>query len=220
MISVDGELIDSISAVFYHLHAGKIPASIPMPAELPDNEIRQLLTFVNCFLSEFAPLAEGMKEIAQGDVNTRPVFGRMSIVNAFKTLRANLRHPTWKTQQIAGGDSTQRLDFVGDLSTAFNYKYYLAYQMIEEQRSEREGQRVGEVRGGSVMDSAGFQPHPLTVVADGLFRPNGTFYCQPKTKPKELEEILRPLGVGKFSKIHCIGGQDSIHLGHMGVGSM
>jgi|WetSurMetagenome_2_1015567.scaffolds.fasta_scaffold37520_2 adenylate cyclase len=120
MISVDEELIDSISAVFYHLHAGKVPAPISIPAELPDNEIRQLLTFVNRFLNEFAPLAEAMKQIAQGDLETRPVFGRMVIVNAFKTLRANLRHLTWKTQQIAGGDLTQRLDFMGDFSAAFN----------------------------------------------------------------------------------------------------
>jgi class 3 adenylate cyclase/HAMP domain-containing protein len=120
MISVDEELIDSISAVFYHLHAGKIPAPIPIPAELADNEIRQLLTFVNRFLTEFAPLAEAMKQIAQGDLDTSPVFGRMAIVNSFKTLRANLRHLTWKTQQIAGGDFTQRLDFMGDFSAAFN----------------------------------------------------------------------------------------------------
>ena len=120
MISIDEELIDSISAVLHHLHTGRIPAPIPIPAELPDNEIRQLLTFVNRFLTEFTPLAEAMKQIAQGDLDTRPVFGRMAMVNAFKTLRANLRHLTWKTQQIAGGDLTQRLDFMGDFSAAFN----------------------------------------------------------------------------------------------------
>jgi adenylate cyclase len=120
MISVDEELIDSISAVFYHLRAGKIPAPLPIPAELPDNEIRQLLTYVNRFLTEFAPFAESMEQIAQGELDTRPLLGRMAVVNSYKTLRANLRHLTWKTQQIAGGDLTQRLDFMGDFSAAFN----------------------------------------------------------------------------------------------------
>jgi len=120
MISVDEELIDSISAAFYHLRAGKIPEPIPIPAELPDNEIRQLLTYVNRFLTEFAPFAEAMEQIAQGELATRPLLGRMAVVNAYKTLRANLRHLTWKTQQIAGGDLTQRLDFMGDFSAAFN----------------------------------------------------------------------------------------------------
>jgi adenylate cyclase len=120
MISVDEELIDSVSAVFYHLRAGKIPAPIPIPAELPDNEIRQLLTFVNRFLTEFAPFAEAMEQIAHGELDTGPLLGRMAVVNSYKTLRANLRHLTWKTQQIAGGDLTQRLDFMGDFSAAFN----------------------------------------------------------------------------------------------------
>jgi adenylate cyclase len=120
MISVDEALIDSISAVVYHLCTGRIPTPIPIPDEFPDNEIRQLLTFVNRFLAEFTTLSEAMEQIAKGDLDTRPPFGRMAIVNSFKTLQANLRHLTWKTQQIAGGDLTQRLDFMGDFSAAFN----------------------------------------------------------------------------------------------------
>jgi adenylate cyclase len=120
MIAVDEELLDSIAAVLYHLRTGGRPAPIPIPAELPDNEVRQLLTFVNRFLTEFAPFAEAMQQIAHGELETRPLLGRMAVVNALKTLQANLRHVTWKTQQIAGGDLTQRLDFMGDFSAAFN----------------------------------------------------------------------------------------------------
>jgi adenylate cyclase len=120
MISVDEELIDSISAVFYYLRSGKVPAPIHIPAELPDNEIRQLITFVNRFLTEFTPFAEAMEQIAQGELDTPPLLGRMTVVNAYKTLQANLRHVTWKTQQIAGGDLTQRIDFMGDFSASFN----------------------------------------------------------------------------------------------------
>jgi adenylate cyclase len=120
MISVDEELIDSISAVFHHLRTGGTPAPISIPMELPDNEIRQLLTFVNRFIAEFAPFAEALEQMAHGELDPRPVFGRMAVVNAYKTLQANLRHLTWKTQQIAGGDLTQRLDFMGDFSAAFN----------------------------------------------------------------------------------------------------
>jgi len=43
MIAVEEELIDKISAAFYHLRAGKVPQPIPIPDDLPDNEIRQLL---------------------------------------------------------------------------------------------------------------------------------------------------------------------------------
>ena len=40
-------------------------------------------------------------------------------------------------------------------------------------------------------DYARFHPHLHAIVADGLFRPNGTFYCLPKRGMKELEEIFR-----------------------------
>jgi hypothetical protein len=40
-------------------------------------------------------------------------------------------------------------------------------------------------------DYARFHPHLHAIVADGLFRPDGTFYCLPPGESKELEEIFR-----------------------------
>jgi adenylate cyclase len=120
MISVEETLIDEITATFYHLRTGEVPPAILIPDDLPDNEIRQLITYVNRFLSEFAPFAAAMEQIAQGELGTRQELGRMSVVQSFKALRSNLRHLTWKTQQIAGGDLEQKVDFMGDFSTAFN----------------------------------------------------------------------------------------------------
>jgi adenylate cyclase len=61
-----------------------------------------------------------MEQISQGELDTRPLLGRMAVVHAFKALQSNLKHLTWKTQQIAGGDLEQAVDFMGDFSTAFN----------------------------------------------------------------------------------------------------
>ena len=44
----------------------------------------------------------------------------MPVVQSLKALQSNLRHLTWKTQQIAAGDLEQRVDFMGDFSIAFN----------------------------------------------------------------------------------------------------
>jgi adenylate cyclase len=120
MISVEEELIDQITATFHYLRAGKVPAPISIPENLPDNEIRQLITFVNRFLVEFAAFTEALAQIAQGELDTRPVLGRMALVHPFKALQSNLRHLTWKTQQVAAGDLEQQVDFMGDFSTAFN----------------------------------------------------------------------------------------------------
>jgi adenylate cyclase len=120
MISVEEALLDSITAAFHHLRTGKVPPPIVVPDELPDNELRQLITYVNRFLSEFAPFAEAMEQIARGDLETRTLLGRMPVVQSLKALQSNLKHLTYKTQQIAGGDLEQRVDFMGDFSTAFN----------------------------------------------------------------------------------------------------
>ncbi|MFP3866806.1 MAG: adenylate/guanylate cyclase domain-containing protein [Desulfobacteraceae bacterium] len=120
MIPVAEELVDKITETIHYLRTGKVPRPIAIPDDLPDNEMRQLITYVNRFLVEFATLAEAMEQIAQGKLDTRPVLGRMAVVNAFKALQSNLRHLTWKTQQIASGDLEQEVDFMGDFSTAFN----------------------------------------------------------------------------------------------------
>jgi adenylate cyclase len=120
MISIEEKLIDEITATFHYLRTGRVPPPIPVPDNLPDNEMRQLITFVNRFLTEFAPFAEAMDEIAQGELEVPPLLGQMAVVQSFKALQSNLKHLTWKTQQIAGGDLEQKVDFMGDFSTAFN----------------------------------------------------------------------------------------------------
>jgi diguanylate cyclase (GGDEF)-like protein len=42
------------------------------------------------------------------------------LAGSLKALRANLKHLTWQTKQIAQGDLTQRIDFLGEFSCAFN----------------------------------------------------------------------------------------------------
>jgi adenylate cyclase len=120
MIEVEEELIDKITATFHHLRTGKVPQPIPIPDDLPDNEIRQVLTYVNRFLVEFAIFTESMAQVAHGELDIRPMAGRMAVTHSFKALQSNLKHLTWKTQQIAGGDLEQQVDFMGDFSIAFN----------------------------------------------------------------------------------------------------
>src|SRR5512137_231821 len=120
MISVEEALIDSITSVFHDLRTGKVPPPICIPDDLPDNEIRQLITYVNRFLCEFAPFAEAMEQVARGDLDIRPQLGKMAAIQSLKALQSNLKHLTWKTQQIAGGELEQTVDFMGDFSTAFN----------------------------------------------------------------------------------------------------
>ena len=120
MISVEEALIDTITATFHRLRTGAVPEPIPIPDDLPDNEIRQLLTYVNRFLVEFDLFSKSMTVISRGELTDLPVAGRMAVAHSLKALQSNLKHLTWKTQQIASGNLEQQVDFMGDFSVAFN----------------------------------------------------------------------------------------------------
>jgi adenylate cyclase len=150
MISVEEALLDSITATFHHLRTGKVPPPIPIPDDLPDNEMRQVLTYVNRFLAEFAPFAEALEQVARGDLDIRPLLGRMMVAQSLKALQSNLRHLTWKTQQVAAGDLEQRVDFMGEFSTAFNK---MTQQLKDSyQELERRNQFIRKVFGRYTSD--------------------------------------------------------------------
>jgi adenylate cyclase len=157
MIAVEEKLLDQITATFHHLRAGKVPQPIPIPDDLPDNEIRQVLTYVNRFLVEFAIFTESMAQVAQGELDIRPMAGRMAVTHSFKALQSNLKHLTWKTQQIAAGDLEQKVDFMGDFSIAFNtmtqqLKDSRAQLVNLNQQLERRNQFIRETFGRYTSD--------------------------------------------------------------------
>lgn len=92
------------------LHTPKPPS---IPEELAEidglEEVHEYLLGLRTVLEEFA------KGDLSGDIRLRGILaGRL------KALQANLLHITWQIQQVADGDFTQRVDFMGDFSTAFN----------------------------------------------------------------------------------------------------
>lgn len=64
-------------------------------------------------------LRQFLLALAKGDL-TPPLTVRGVMAGALKTLQANLRHLTWQTQQVAKGDFSQRVEFMGEFSAAFN----------------------------------------------------------------------------------------------------
>lgn len=57
--------------------------------------------------------------LAKGNLD-ETLEARGAFAGSLKGLHANLRHLTWQSQRIAEGDFTQKVDFMGDFSRAFN----------------------------------------------------------------------------------------------------
>ncbi|MGD8654107.1 MAG: response regulator, partial [Desulfobacterales bacterium] len=99
---------------------GKKPTSIELPEDYPDNEIKQAVSYINKFITEYNGITELIYTLARGDLSFEAPKGKMLILQSLKNLQASLRHLTWVTQQIAKGDFDREVDFMGDFSAAFN----------------------------------------------------------------------------------------------------
>jgi len=90
------------------------------------------------FFSALVKLRQFTLALANGDLSQALVL-KGSMAGALKALQANLRHLTWQAQLIAGGDFSQRVDFMGEFSTAFNTmvaQLDFAYQQLEQRGAE------------------------------------------------------------------------------------
>ncbi|MGO8691938.1 MAG: PP2C family protein-serine/threonine phosphatase [Thermoguttaceae bacterium] len=147
MLEVREEDIDRITALFYRVLKGELPSPLDLPKDCPDNEVRQVVEYANRFVAEYRELSDALSAVSRGNLDLSVPAGKMHVLQSFKNLHANLRHLTWKTQQIAGGDLSQRVDFMGDFSKAFNsmtHQLQEAFAKIERQNQDlfRANQRM------------------------------------------------------------------------------
>lgn len=139
MLEVSEQDIDKITELFHRILKGQTPKPLVLPGDYPENEIKQVYDYANRFVADYQALSEAMSAISRGELDISVPAGSTQILQSFKNLHANLRHLTWKTQQIAGGDLTQQVDFMGDFSKAFNlmtHQLREAFAKIDRQNKE------------------------------------------------------------------------------------
>lgn len=120
MISIDERILYKITETIYRISEGEKPVPIELPLDYPNNEIKQMVSYMNKVIVEYNHVADFMYSLSRGELNYIPSKGKMKILQSSKAMQSNLRHLTWKTQQIATGDFDQKVDFMGDFSEAFN----------------------------------------------------------------------------------------------------
>ena len=130
------------------------------------------------------------KALATGDLSAE-ISSRNMISMPSKALQSNLRHLVWQTKRIKDGDLNQRIDFLGDFSSAFN-------ALIEGLKQKRALER-------QVAENENRLRTITSVLGDGLIvtdREAHITFCNPeacamlKFSPREL------LGSGFHEKAH------------------
>ena len=132
----DAALAEALAAILATLRSGRRAA---LSTGLDGNaELGELL-------NELADLYRFTLAVSQGDLEQAPLSARGSMAGALKNLDAALRHLTWQTQRVAAGDFTQRVDFMGEFSEAFNSmvkKLDVARAELEASNALLEAQKV------------------------------------------------------------------------------
>ena len=85
-----------------------------------DDEFRDFGKDLVFFAQSYNECNELAKALASGDLEHPLPSRNNDFASSLKSLHASLKHLSWQTQQVAKGDYTQHMDFMGNFSNAFN----------------------------------------------------------------------------------------------------
>ena len=106
--------ISTVHKVLHHVEKLLDAATPPeVPSAFTKNE-----DFIRLH-EKMISLRDIMTSFASGDLSPQITMSGV-VAGSCKALQANLRHMTWKVQQVENGDYSQRMDFMGDFSSSFN----------------------------------------------------------------------------------------------------
>jgi signal transduction histidine kinase/HPt (histidine-containing phosphotransfer) domain-containing protein/ActR/RegA family two-component response regulator len=132
--------LDEISNRYAALLIGESPQELPQPGMEDSEELQRLIRTTNALLKAFSEARDFLTALSGGILDVAPPR-RNFLISPFKQLQASLRHLTWQTQQIAQGDLSQHVDFLGEFSTAFNC---MIESLRTKQRMEEELRKAKE----------------------------------------------------------------------------
>ena len=98
---------------------GRIPAKIN-PSAVDGEESRHLAELVNRLITFIDQIHQFVVPLAQGELSDIKLAPNNYLASPFKELHSRLRHLTWQAKQVAKGDYSQRVDFMGEFSEAYN----------------------------------------------------------------------------------------------------
>lgn len=103
---------ERIAAILDQLAGGKIPQDIPADSDYAP-ELTKLVFSLDKLRNFTLALANGDLTASLQGVSG-PLAGNL------KSHQAGLKHLTWQASRVAAGDFSQRVDFLGEFSAAFN----------------------------------------------------------------------------------------------------
>lgn len=111
------EAIDKLAILLQ----GKIPGRIDTE-NVTDETYQKLLVLLNQLFVFLQEIHAFIIPLSQGKLDEIKLPQPKNFLGSpFKELHSHLLHLTWQAKQVASGDYSQRVDFMGDFSEAFNF---------------------------------------------------------------------------------------------------
>ncbi len=112
-------MIEQIAEKIAILLRGKIPEKIDT-GKITDEHERYFANTLNHLISFTEEVHEFLIPLSKGELTKIKILPQNFFGSPFKELHSRLLHLTWQAKQVANGDFSQRVDFMGDFSEAFN----------------------------------------------------------------------------------------------------
>lgn len=131
----DSVILGKISKTLEDLMKGKIPSKIE---DRPVNELEEVICSINKLIDFVEQIQNFIYPLSKGVLNENLPPTENFLSSPFKELNSRLMQITYKAQRVAQGDYTQRIDFMGDFSVAFNE---MVIALEEKEKTLKESER-------------------------------------------------------------------------------
>ena len=112
-------MIKKITAKLAILLQGKIPEKMDTE-KITDEHKQNLANMLNQLIAFMQEIHNFITPLSKGELSEIKMLPQNFFGSPFKELHSRLFHLTWQAKQVANGDFSQRVDFMGDFSEAFN----------------------------------------------------------------------------------------------------
>ena len=136
------ECLRAARAALEDLLAARLPEHVPESG--CDGDALALVRTVNGLIDFMQEIGEFVLPLSQGDLSAPMPSPDNHLAAPFKELHSRLRELTWQAQQIARGDYSQHVDYMGDFSAAFNSMVTLLKEREESLKAEISGRARAE----------------------------------------------------------------------------
>ena len=83
-------------------------------------EFEKVAGITNYLAKSLFEINSFLKQLAAGDFNAEPPSRDNYMAGYVKEIQSQFRHFVWQAEQIANGDYSQKIDFMGEVSASFN----------------------------------------------------------------------------------------------------